>query len=221
MKKIVTVLCLVMFFTSLFAQKKIKVSESSENIGNGQHNALIVNIYEADESSVLKEWKKLMKGYKAKVSSKKEVFADDASIKSMSDNTMDVYARVEKSKDGDVKLIVAFDLGGAFLSSSKHPDKFKEAKKIVYNFAIKATKNAIQGQLKEAEKIFGKLEKEQEQLIKENGNFHKDIEDYKKRITQAEDDIKANEKEQEEKKIEIENQKKEVERIAEKEKAVK
>ena len=203
------------------SQKKIEVKESSENIGEGHHNSLVVNIYEASDKDVEKAWKKLMKDYKAKVSMKKVLIADDAEIKSISSNTLDIYAKAEKDKDDEVKLIVAVDMGGAFLESSMHSSEFSTFKKILYDFAVETTKEAIRGQLKDAEKEQEKLEKEQEQLAKDNENLHKDIENYKNKIAQAEMDIETNLKDQETKKKEIELQKKLVGEIAEKEKSVK
>ena len=127
-------------FSSIAQTKKIDISEKSSSFINGSHNALSANIYDADEDLIEKEWKKTMKDYKAKVSTKKEIFADDALIKNMSENTVDIYAKIEKSSDGDFNIIVAFNLGGTYLSSSTHPDKFKIAKNLVYNFAVKTTK---------------------------------------------------------------------------------
>jgi hypothetical protein len=204
----------------LSAQKKIKVQESNENLGNGNNNALVVSIYEADKDLIEKSWKNLMKDFDAKVAMKREIFADNASIKRISDNPVDIYAKIEAGKDGENQLMVAFDLGGAFLSSSMHPDKYKEAKQILYNFAIQVTKEGFQEKLKTEEKNLSKMEKENENLIRTNDKLHKDIEDYKARITQAEKDIETNLKDQETKKQEIELQKKLLEEIMQKEKTV-
>src|SRR5437868_3143769 len=103
----------------------IKVTESNEKIGNGKNNALVVSIYDATPDEIGKEWKSKMKDYKAKVSMGDEILADNAVIKEINgNNTIDVYARIEKVKEGETKLIVAFDLGGAFLNSSEHKEKF-------------------------------------------------------------------------------------------------
>lgn len=204
-----------------FSQLEIKVNESNESFEAGTNNALVVNIFEADAKEVEKEWKKLMKDYKAKVSSKKEVFADDATIKNISENTIDIYAYTKPGKDNDLQLVVGFDLGGAFLSSSLHPDKYTAAKKIVYNFAVNVTKEAIEGQQKEQEKVLKTMEKEKEDLIKAKEDLHKAIEDYKEKIAQAEKDIETNVKDQEEKVKEIETQQKVIEDIIAKVKAVK
>lgn len=210
------------------AQKvKIKVDESTERIGNGKNSALVVNIYDATSDEVESKWKSLMKDYKGKMSTSDGVFADNAVIQSINgNNTIDVYARAEKVKDGETKLIVAFDLGGAYLSSSMN-DKLKEAKIIVKDFAIKTTKEAIAGQRKDAEKALDNLQDDQHDLEKKQAKLNSSIEDYKakiedynKRIKEAGDDIAKNITDQEKKKAEVDSQKKVVEAVTAKENAV-
>lgn len=220
-KLIFTLLLGILAFGTMNAQRKITVSEGNSNFQDGSHSALIVNIYEADADLIEKQWKKLMKDYDAKVSTKKEIFADNAMIKNLSPNTVDIYAKIEKNADGDFNLVVAFDLGGAYLSSSSHPDKYKTAENIIHKFAIEATKEAIKEQVKEEEKNLQKLEKEAEQLVKDKETLEKNIEDYKSKIAQAEEDIKTNLKTQENKAKEIETQKVVVSDIKEKQESVK
>jgi len=219
-KLIILALAIVPMFA--VAQKSIKVSETNDNIGGGSHNAMSVIIYEADEKLVEKEWKHQMKKMHAKVSHKGgEYFGDDAKLSSMGDNTFDIYAKVKKAGDGEVELIVAVDLGGAFMSSNAHGDQFKHIKKMVYEFAVETTKEAIRGQVKEAEKELHHREKDQEGLEKDNEKLHGNIEGWKKDIEKAEKDIEGNLKDQDGKKKEIEEQKKIVEEVKAKEKAVK
>jgi chromosome segregation ATPase len=130
-------------------------------------------------------------------------------------------------KDGETKLIVAFDLGGAFLSSSNNKDKFNEAKKMVNDFAIKTTKEAIAGQRKAAEKVLGNLTDEQHDLEKKQEKLNSNIEDYKakiedynKRIKEAQDDLAKNKTDQEKKKAEADAQKKVVDAVTAKENSV-
>ena len=219
------ILCVI---TDVSAQKiKIKVDESNEHIGNGKNPALVVSIYDATPDEVESKWKSLMKDYRGKMSTSDGVFADNAVISSINgNNTIDVYAKAEKVKDGETKLIVAFDLGGAYLSSSMN-DKFKEAKKIVNDFAIKTTKEAIAGQRKAAEKVLGNLEDDQHDLEKKQGKLNSNIDDYKakiedynKRIKEAQDDLAKNKTDQEKKKGEVDAQKKVVEAVTAKENAV-
>jgi len=215
--------------TDASAQKiSIKVSESNEHIGGNKNPALVVNIYDATPDEVESKWKSLMKDYKGKISTSDGVFADNAVISAINgNNTIDVYAKAEKVKDGETKLIVAFDLGGAFLSSSNNKDKFNEAKKLVNDFAIKTTKDAIANQRKTAEKLLSSLEDEQHSLEKKQEKLNSSIEDYKskiedynKRIKDAQDDLAKNKTEQEKKKAEVDVQKKAVDAVTAKENAV-
>lgn len=215
--------------TAASAQKiSIKVSESSERIGNGKNNALVVTVYDATIDEVGKAWKEKMKDYKGKVAMGDEILADNAVIKEINgNNTIDVYARLEKVKDNETKLIVAFDLGGAFLNSSEHKDKFPVAKKLVYDFAVQTTREAIAGQRKAAEKVFNKLEDEKQDLEKQQNKLNSNIEDYKakiedynKRIKEAQDNLVKNKTDQDKKKTEVDAQKKVVDAVTAKEKAV-
>jgi hypothetical protein len=207
--------------TATFAQRKIKVEERNESFLNGNHNSLVVNIYEANQDLIEKEWKKFMKDYNAKVSTKKEVFADDAMIKELSPNTVDVYARVEKNSEGDFNLIVAIDLGGIYLSSSTNSDKYNVAEELVYKFAVQTTKEAIKGQIKSENNILDDLIKSSENLVRENENLKKDIEDYETKILRAQDNIKLNDQSQVRLGEEIEKQRMVVKQIEEKQESVK
>jgi hypothetical protein len=202
----------------LFAQK-IKVTDGKEKIGGGSNSSLSVMIYEATDSQVEKAWKSLMKDYNAKVSTKDGVFADNAVIKDMSANTIDVYAVVEK-KDNGIKLIVAFDLGGAFVSSSTHSSQYKVAEKMVYEFAKKVSLEAIAETLKEAEKEQSKRTKKLEDLKDDKLDLEKDIEKYNKQIAQAKADIEKNIKDQDLATKDLDAQKKVVLDITEKQKKV-
>jgi hypothetical protein len=221
MKKIVTLLVLVAASVFVYAQKKISVTESSMSFAEGKQNALIVNIYEASEDLIQKEWKRLMKDFGAKVNVKKEIFADDATIKGVSDNTIDVYAYTEKNTDGDFNLVVGFNLGGAYLSSSAHSAQYKKAESILYEFAVETTREAIKEVISSEERILSKLQKDQSDLEKNKERLLKDIEDYKKKIQTAEEDIKTNEKDQVNKKGEIEKQEGLVKKLNERKEAVK
>lgn len=205
-----------------FSQTEINVMEASESFESGSHNSLTVLIPQASIDDVEKGWKKILKDFSPdKISVKKEIFADNATIKEISANTMDIYAKAVQEEETVVKLIVAFDLGGAFLSSSQHGAQYDAAKKIVYNFAVQTTKEALKGLQKEAEKVLKEKEKEKEDLVDENESLHKNIEDYKKKIEEAEKDIEENVKLQETKQKEIEDQKIVIEEIIKKEKSVK
>ena len=212
-----------------FSQKiNIKVSEENEHIGGNKNPALVVSIYDATQDEVESKWKSLMRDYKGKMSTSDGVFADNAVISAINgNNTIDIWAKASKAKDGEIKFVVAIDLGGVFLSSSNNNDKFKEAKKMVYEFAVKTTKEAIAGQRKAAEKILSNLEddkkdleKKQEKLNSNVEDYKSKIEDYNKKIKEAQDELSTNKTDQEKKKGEVDAQKKVVEAVTAKESSV-
>jgi hypothetical protein len=199
----------------------IQVTESNEPIGSGNNNALVVIIYETDIETVEKEWKSRVKDFNTEKTSlnKHTLFADNATIKEMGNNTVDIYTNfAEKKDDRSVRMVVAFDLGGAYLSSSQHKDKFEVAKKILKEFAVKLTKEGVENQMKQASKALEKLMDKQADLEKGKKNMEQRIAEDKEKIKKAEEDIKKNEeniklnqKDQDEQKKLIEAQKKVVE----------
>ena len=208
-------------FSTTFSQYKIGVSEKSVGFESGNHNAFTVIVYECSSKDVEKHWKKEMKDMKANVSSKKnEMKGDDAKIKDMGENTFDIYA-ITNETDNGIELSVAYDLGGAFLSSGQHAEQSKIIKDLMYDFAVKSTKEGIRGILKKEEGVQHHLEKEHESLVKNKEKLEKDIENWEKSIEKAKKDIEQNKKDQDDKKKEIEAQSKVVEEVKAKEKAVK
>ncbi|MBI2967986.1 MAG: hypothetical protein HYY40_09255 [Bacteroidetes bacterium] len=217
------------FVYPLSAQHKIKTEESHQNIGGGRNNAVVVTIYDLDESSVEKGWKNELKNFNPEKTGTKsgEIFADNASLGSVSGNVFDIYARAEKSGENEVKFIVAFDLGGAFLSSAQHGGSFRTAEKMVYDFAVKMTLQGVAEKLKLAKKELEKRNRKLEQLVKDKERLNQDIEKYKTQIMQAEgnivraqEEIKENEKMQEDAKYQIGEQEKAVKEIEDQEKKV-
>jgi hypothetical protein len=221
MKKIITLAFAAFIGVSAFAQK-IKVKESNENIGGGKHNTLVVTLYDISPSDAEDAFRSYMKKYDGKRSSKDgAVFIDNALIKDIGNNTIDLYGKAVGSKgDKEITFLIAVDLGGAFLNSSDHKDQYKVMEKIVKDFAVEATKDAIQSELKDAQKAEGKLEDAQKDLEKDNKNLNGNIEDYKAKIKKAEDAIAKNNTDLGKKKSEIETQKKVVTEIDTKLKAV-
>ena len=175
--------------TGLFAQK-ITVQETSGKFLKENRNALMTTVYYSTADDVEKELKSLFKGYKGKVKTKKGViFADDLVISSVSENTIDVYATVKDVKDGEVEVLVAFDLGGANLASATHPDQFPRAQDIIKNFALNLTEQSFAEIVKEEEKELEKFTKDYEKEIENKEGLEKDNEDYRKQIEDNEKEI--------------------------------
>lgn len=200
-----TLALVALLMTTALVAQKITVKESTETVGGSSHNCLVASIYDAKPDAIEKAWKSKMKSYDAKVSSKKDIFADNAMIKEMSGNDpIDIYARIEKVSDTESKLIVGFDLGGAWLNSKDHAEKYKIAEKIVREFALSMTKEAAADLRKAAQKKLDNLKDDQASLEKKNKDLNADIEDYKNKIKKAEEDLKTNANDQVKKKAEVE-----------------
>jgi len=212
MKKII--IAFLLLYAGIINAQEIKVKEDKEKVNGAINSVLTVMIYEADENAVEKAWKNLMKDYNAKVSIKDGFFADNALIKELSENTVDIYAFSKKMDEG-IKFVVGVDLGGIFVSSAK-PAAYKVMENIVKKFAVDVSKNAVQEKINAAEKEQKKLENSYNNLVTENENLHKNIEDYKNKIFQAEKDIEKNLKDQESAKIAVESQKYAVEQVKKK-----
>jgi len=222
--KNILIICSVLLIPLFSYSQKVKVESAKEKVNEKTNDVLTVMIYEVESDKVEREWKSLMKDYKAKNStSKGEIFSDNATISDMSANVVDVYAVVKstKEKDNPVKLIVGFNLGGAFVSSSDHPKEFKVAEKILTGFALKIMKEAVEEKVKIATKEQEKRQEKLDDLLKENAKLKKDIENYKNKISQAEKDIETNVKNQEDATKLLEEQKKSVEAVSTKLKDIK
>ena len=224
-KGIIGLLCIGI--CSMVTGQSISVSSTLAEIGGGENKAFSVIIAQSNEQVVKKEWKSLLKDYKSeKITMKKEIFGDNCLVGPVSENTIDVYAKITDKGDGNIELVSAFDLGGAYLSSSH--EGYGAAQKIIKDFAVKLTKMGIEKELKEKEKELEKAEKEVERLKKENDRLHQDIdrakgmiEDANKTIDQAKLDIETNLKDQVAAKKSLEDHKSSVAEVGEKLKKVK
>ncbi|MDX2173073.1 MAG: hypothetical protein SFY56_08135 [Bacteroidota bacterium] len=212
MKKLIILSSLIISF-STFSQS-ISVKESNEKFSTGPQNAIVTTIYENNANDVLNEWKKVLKDFKnEKVKDdNNEVFGDNIIVKDWGNNPVDFYTKFEENKGNKtVKMMVAVDLGGAYLSSSGDKDKYNFVEKMVKDFAVKQTKAPLADALKDAEKLLAKHEDKQKDLEKDNKNLHDDIIDYNAKIRKAETDLVAKEGELVKKKAEVAIQKKVVE----------
>ncbi len=214
-KKSILILAAVAVINMATAQT-ITVTEGKAVFSIGEQNALTTIIYQNTKDEVADKWKSYLKDFKnEKVKFENdEMFGDNILIKDWGNNPVDIYTRFIEDKEAKtVRMSVAYNLGGAYLTSASDAVKYTTAEKMVKDFAVKATKSPIEAKLKEAQKAMSKLESDQKDLEKENKGLHDDIESYKNKISKAEEGIKKNEDNQAKKKAEIETQKNAVEQI--------
>lgn len=200
---------MTLLVSGVFAQANIVVNEVLAIMSKGQQTGFEVIIPEADKKSVDENWIKLMKRYKAKVSSSKksvEIFSDNANIPVVSENTVDIYSISQQLTNG-VQFVVFVDLGGAFVSSAQYSLAFNAFEAVLRQFAIDELKRTVDRQIAEEEKALKALEKELGSLQKEKDNHIKEIERCRAIIAQREQDIVNNDNNQATKSQQIELQK--------------
>ena len=193
MQKVKFILSLSLIFlmtVCAVAQSPIKVTTSRGSMSQGSHDCFKVTIPEANDKDVERLWKKELKNMKAKVGREKgDIFGDDATLGSVSANSVDIYAIVSSTSSGTV-LTVWFDLGGAYVDAAY--SGASSVKKLLENFAVDCAKDAVGQQVKEQERILGGLEKDQERLVKNKESLERDVQKWIKDIEQAKIDIEEN-----------------------------
>lgn len=188
MKKVTFLLTFVLFACVTQAQ----VMEGKRLMSLGQHNALSVELIHTNENDVEKAWIKYIKEYgvKTKKNAAQEILTDDANIAAMSRNTIDIFSTVN-AKGEDSELVVWFDLGGAFLNSEMHPDRYPVAEKMLKEFSMKVSKSAVEAELASQEGDLQQLSDKLLRLRQERQALEKDIMEYAEKIASARSKIEA------------------------------
>jgi hypothetical protein len=195
------------------------VREGERVMSQGSKNALTVDLPKTTLKEAEKLWKDYAKQFKGDTKKDKktdEWFTDNAMIAAIGGaNTIDMYTKFSES--GDITTVgLWIDLGGAYVDSKAFADKYAEAEKILQNFALTVAREQTKKQLSDQQDDLKKMEKAEKKLEDKNADLLKDIENWKKKIAQAETDIQTNLKQQEEQKAKIEGQKKLVDEIGKK-----
>lgn len=208
------VVFLVAFFLLAFGATA-QVTEVASPMSAGNNNSLSVIINGLEPKTVEDLWKNYVKKFdgKDKYNRKaKELFIDNATIKTISDNTVDIYSKAEKAGDA-TQLTAWFDLGGAYLSSSAHPERYPAGVAIMNDFLKETERYKVNNILKDAEKTLSKLEDDKKGMEKDVSGWEKDIKKAEEKIADWRKDIEKSKADQEKKQAEIEKQKAEIERI--------
>ncbi len=177
----------------------------------GIQNSLSVNIPDAESNTIEKLWKKYTKDYGKLTKNKKaeEMILVDATIPSINGtNKMDVYTIIE-----DHNITAFFDLKNGFLNSTDHPNEFKGASEFIQQFSYEVQREMVKEELEDQQDELKKLNRKMADLLKDNKEYHQDIEDAKAKIKKAENNIITNLKDQDLTKASIESQTKVVETV--------
>ncbi|MCO6499368.1 MAG: hypothetical protein J5I47_03205 [Vicingus serpentipes] len=178
-------LLITCFTLTVFAQE-IKVKDVKYKFNNGEKFALEVNIHSDDIKDVMKAFKKEAEQDAGVIVEKKgELFLDNTIFKAISEDKIDVYAAVEKGKDGTSKLIASFEVNNEYIipksAAYKNAEKFME--KLAKEISIIVLEKELEKEEKELENIKDKINNKRDKI--------KDLEDdIKKKENNIEDDQK-------------------------------
>jgi len=219
MKRTILLAATIFFTMQLFAQDTAKhqpprekiiisVEEATDKMSQGYNPGLKVFIPDAQEKDVDHDFARYMKDFNTKgKQSKSEYFFDNATIKQFGNNPVDVYS-VTTQKDKGVQLEVFFDLGGGYLNSKDHGDKFEIAQRMIHDFAKEEARNAVQNQITAALKLQQGKMKESDDLTRQDSLLRRKIRSCQLVIKDSEAGLKQNGLKQEAKQKEIEDQQK-------------
>lgn len=205
MKRILLLLTLLAVNLPTWAQ----VSEQFATMSQGSNNALSMQLDGVDVKTAEKVWSKYVKDFKGKAKKDRktgEWMVDDLTIPSISPNTIDVYATFEESGTG-VSTRVWMDLGGAFLASNTHADRFSKAIEFMDGFGLEIEIESIKQRLDGEEGALKGLEKELEGFLRDQKSEEENIARYEEKIRESEQKIQESIQQQGIKSTEIESQK--------------
>ncbi|MEN0005553.1 MAG: hypothetical protein AAF798_15495 [Bacteroidota bacterium] len=215
--KSVLFLALLLSFSQLLIAQ---VDQENRKMSQGVHPALTMMLPAVDAKDVDDVWKDYVKDFydtkTKRIRKTDEYFSDDAEITAIGgSNTVDLYATFDEVGE-DTEMCLWVDLGGAFLASAEHPNRYAEAEKMMLRFGIEVAKFQTNEELEAEEKKLKKIQSELSKLERANKRYHKNIEEAKERIKKAEENIVENEQSQEATKKLIEEQLKAVELVKKK-----
>lgn len=179
-----------------FGQDDFKIVEEGRSMQAGTANALVLTLPKASAKLVKKNWAKYAKKFKGKLKYDGKVgeyFLDDATVSTMSDNTLDITTKIyDKASEGS-EIAVWFNFGITYLDSESEPERYAAAEVFMKDFYSVLEVEMIKEQLKEEKKLLAKMEKERKKLDKVEKAEQKKIEKQQKIIAKAEEAIKTSE----------------------------
>lgn len=233
MKTLVSIFILfTIAYTTTLAQTdfEFKVLEENRSMTKGNANALIVNLPNTSYKQVNKLWNKYLKNFKGKTKYNRKIneyFSDNAEIKEMSENAVDITSKVYDNGAEGTTVAVWFNLGVTYLSAEKYPERYPSGEKILKDFSLLVSADMIAAQLKEEEKRLENMNDTLTSLEKMKIQSENNISKQKDIITKAEASIVQSEKgiednldNQGKQKLNIKEQEKVIETIKRKLKAV-
>ncbi len=206
---------LMVALSSTWAQT-LEIKEDDKAMSQGSKPSVSTTLPGVTIKFAEKSWKKFADEWDGKNKKNKDLnewFVDNAKIAAIGGaNTVDVYARLEEA-GSNVNVTMWFDLGGGFVNSKDYPEKEKEAESLLRRFGVQTLQDMTKERINEEQDKLKNMEKKLRNLVSDNADYHKDIDNAKDKIRKAEASIASNEKDQATSKASIETQQKALESI--------
>lgn len=198
-------LLFMIFIANVVLAQNVSIENGIDQIGSGYNPSLRVKIPHTEEKILKKNWSKFLKDNGAKVrKSKREIKGEHTVINGLGSEALEIYATFSKETDG-MLMKVAFLKAGVFVSPTGDEMYMKRIETIMYDFALKQSKEGVNIKLAAVNDQFKKEKKAQQKLIKNNERMAADNENMKKRIASNEKQILENKDKIEQTKQNIEN----------------
>ncbi|MCB0507108.1 MAG: hypothetical protein KDD21_02295 [Bacteroidetes bacterium] len=197
-KKTFIVAVATLSFSIAQAQTQFVTNEVRQFMSKGEQNGIefVLNgVNQEDAKDAISKWGKKMKAKVTRDKKSPEIFIDNASMPTVSANTVDMYAVVSPIENGS-KVTVYTDLGGAFVSSAAYASQYNALDVIMKKFAKDQAIILVEAQQKAEEKILKNLEGDLKGLKKDKDGYLKDIEEAKALIQKREQEIIKNDADQ-------------------------
>jgi len=195
----------------LFSFANSQVVEKNIEFKIGEHNSLVIKIYDVDKKLVEDEWKSFNSKF-GKTDKKKGEFINKKVVLEGISNPMDWYMKLDKKK-GDVDVQLCVISKEEFLSSSNQEGNFIIVSKYLNDFSYSVEVAKVQAKFDDEKK---ELEKLQKSLKKKNNDIGKNndtIDKHNKKIDKANKSIESNLKDQKKTNKEITEQRITVEKL--------
>lgn len=205
----------------VYGQNEVKLSEENQSFSVGSKNCLVITIPHGEKDYVERSLNRELKDWNGKTSSSKDEYTMiQGTTKFMGAKPFDAYAKVLPGGDDYLRVAVAIDLGGAYLTSRDHQEQFKAMGERLKTFARETAQSCLDKVLDEENKALDRLQKDLHKLEKQKEKDLGDIEDFKRKIAENEKQIEENVKNQGKTKEEIQAQQEKIKTIEKKRKDV-
>lgn len=167
------------------SQNNIEVEETSAEFKGESRNAIGVKVYGEEHDKVEKKARKTFRGWGRVKNREAPLYVKEAEWDEMGDHPFDFYLKVEEQDDSTHKVLVGAYLGGAWLNSSDHSERYEAMSARIREFAVRVTKKALEKVVEQEQERLEELTAKMEELNEQKEDKEDAIEDHKNTIEEA------------------------------------